>query len=100
MPSELSGGMRKRVALARAIIRDTVSDKSDQVGILSHFVAVIHLGMPTTGGSTSPPFQPEQQVLALTSLHSSCSRLSRKIRLQTDTSRVLQQTSWHNQGIG
>lgn len=31
MPSELSGGMKKRVALARAIIRDDESDTSEQI---------------------------------------------------------------------
>lgn len=31
MPSELSGGMKKRVALARAIIRDDEFDTSEQV---------------------------------------------------------------------
>ena len=30
-PSELSGGMKKRVALARAIIRDDENDTSEQV---------------------------------------------------------------------
>jgi ABC-type hemin transport system ATPase subunit len=34
MPSELSGGMKKRVALARAIIRDDESDTSEQVALL------------------------------------------------------------------
>lgn len=29
-PSELSGGMKKRVALARAIIRDDENDNSEQ----------------------------------------------------------------------
>lgn len=30
-PSELSGGMKKRVALARAIIRDDENDNTEQV---------------------------------------------------------------------
>lgn len=34
MPSELSGGMKKRVALARAIIRDDEFDTSEQVSCL------------------------------------------------------------------
>ena len=33
-PSELSGGMQKRVALARAIIRDTDNLGAEQVGLL------------------------------------------------------------------
>jgi phospholipid/cholesterol/gamma-HCH transport system ATP-binding protein len=32
LPSELSGGMKKRVALARAIIRDDENDDAEQVG--------------------------------------------------------------------
>ena len=31
MPSELSGGMKKRVALARAIVRDIEAANPDQV---------------------------------------------------------------------
>lgn len=31
MPSELSGGMKKRVALARAIVRDVEANNPDQV---------------------------------------------------------------------
>ena len=31
LPSELSGGMKKRVALARAIIRDDENDDAEQV---------------------------------------------------------------------
>lgn len=33
-PSELSGGMKKRVALARAIVRDEKHDNVEQVGRL------------------------------------------------------------------
>ena len=32
-PSELSGGMKKRVALARAIVRDEKHDNVEQVGL-------------------------------------------------------------------
>ena len=35
MPSELSGGMRKRVALARAIILDDAESAADQAPLLS-----------------------------------------------------------------
>ena len=37
MPSELSGGMKKRVALARAIIRDEAHDTSEQARRLGYF---------------------------------------------------------------
>lgn len=33
LPSELSGGMKKRVALARAIIRDDENDATEQVHV-------------------------------------------------------------------
>lgn len=37
MPSELSGGMKKRVALARAIVRDIEAENPDQAGISSPY---------------------------------------------------------------